>query len=276
MPHLSLHRRPAARIVASVLLAALLLGGCARLQNFSFRRAPASGTAAVSTAPPDMATLRSAVAATPNNAIAQARLADAAETAGLHAEAAAALVRVVALDGTTPERMVRLGGLRLRAGERAAAEEAFVSARAQSPRHAPALAGLALAYDLGGDRARAQDAYRQALAIAPGDWTIRGNQALSLLLAGRSRDAERALAAAERDAATPRRARHNLALVLAARGEHARVVRLLRLDMGPGEAEALALEFRGFADWLAAAPPGDAGAALFQPATVAVAAGGGR
>jgi hypothetical protein len=42
---------------------------------------------------------------------------------------------------------------------------------------------------------------------------------------------------------------------MASMGKHAETVRLLRVDMGPAEAEMLAQEFREFATWLNALPP---------------------
>ncbi|WP_203074321.1 tetratricopeptide repeat protein [Falsiroseomonas ponticola] len=253
-----------ARILLLALPCVVTVAGCARLPNPLAARPQAAAVPA----PRPLDQLRAAAQASPDDRIAQARLADAAEAAGLHAEASAALQRVIELDGTSPERLVRLGSMHLRAGNLAAAEAAFTSARALSPRHAGAHAGLALTFDMLGDTARAQEAYRQARIVAPNDWTIRSNQAVSLLLAKRLAEAERTLAPAEREADAPQRARHNLALILAARGEHARVVRLLRRDAAGTDAEALALEFRSFAEWLATAPEAEASALLLQPATL--------
>jgi Flp pilus assembly protein TadD len=242
----------------------LAVAGCARLPNPLAARPQAAAVPA----PQPIDALRAAAQASPQDRFAQARLADAAEAAGFHAEASAALQRVIDIDGSTPERLVRLGTMHLRAGNLAAGEAAFAGARALAPRHAGAAAGLALTFDMAGDTARAQEAYRQARTVAPNDWTIRSNQAVSLLLAKRLPEAERTLAPAEREADAPQRARHNLALILAARGEHARVVRLLRRDAAGTDAEALALEFRSFAEWLATASEAEASALLLQPATL--------
>ncbi len=256
--------RHLARITLVALACAVTVAGCGRVPNPLLARQQAPAVPAAR--PIDQ--LRAAAQASPDDRFAQARLADAAEAAGLHAEASAALQRVIDLDGSTPERLVRLGTMHLRAGNLAAAEAAFSGARAIAPRHAGAHAGLALTFDMLGDTARAQEAYRQARIVAPNDWTIRSNQAVSLLLAKRLPEAERTLAPAEREADAPQRARHNLALILAARGEHARVVRLLRRDSAATDAEALALEFKNFAEWLSTASEAEASALLLQPATL--------
>ncbi len=255
--------------------AVLLLGGCARQPDGTGFTLPSFlSSRPAGSVPPAQSVdgLRVAAVARPGDALAQARYADAAERAGQFAEAAAALARVITLDGATPERTARLGGLHLRARNLPAAESAYLDSRNLSPRYATAHAGLALTYELGADRARAQEAWRQAVAMAPNDWTIRGNQALSLVLAGRAAEAERSLSAAERQTNVPQRARHNLALVLQVRGQHERTVRLLRMEMGPAEAEGLAQEFAIFAEWLRTAEPGEATLALFPPASLAVAA----
>lgn len=254
----------ATRVALVALACVATVAGCGRVPNPLTARPQAPAVPA----PRPLDQLRAAAQASPGDRIAQTRLADAAEATGLHAEASAALQRVIDLDGSTPERLVRLGTMHLRAGNLAAAEAAFTSARGIAPRHAGAHAGLALTFDMLGDTARAQDAYRQARTAAPNDWTIRSNQAVSLLLAKRLPEAERTLAPAEREADAPQRARHNLALILAARGEHARVVRLLRRDAAGTDAEALALEFKSFAEWLATAPEAEASALLLQPATL--------
>jgi hypothetical protein len=80
-------------------------------------------------------------------------------------------------------------------------------------------------------------------------------------MSGRAQQAAQLLRDAETDPATPRRARHNLALAFAASGEEARAVRLLRLEMGPVEAETLTTEMRAFAGWLARTGPTRAAAA---------------
>ena len=253
----------------------LLLGGCARQPDGTGSTLPSFlNTRPAGAVPPAQSVdgLRAAAVARPDDAFAQARYADAAERAGQFAAAATALTRVITLDGATPERAGRLGGLHLRARNLPAAESAFLDSRNLSPRYATAHAGLALTYELGGDRARAQEAWRQAVAMAPNDWTIRGNQALSLVLAGRAAEAERSLGAVERQTNVPQRARHNMALVLQVRGQHERTVRLLRMEMGPTEAEGLAQEFAIFAEWLSTASPGEATLALFPPASLAVAA----
>jgi Flp pilus assembly protein TadD len=183
--------------------------------------------------------LREAVRQQPQDGALRERLALAAERAGRDGEAAQALRDAIALLGPSPSRWLALGRLELRAGNTAAAAEAFAQANELSPGDATALAGLGLAQDLSGEPAQAQQAYRAALALAPRDWGTRANYALSLILSGQPRSAAEALAEAEYAPDAPRRARHNLALALAATAQPDRVVRLLRLDMGPTEAAAM-------------------------------------
>ena len=192
--------------------------------------------------PAAMQTLREAAARNPRDAALQERMAVAAERGGQEAEAAQSLRNVIALQGPDPQRLMTIGRLELRAGNPAAAIDAYGQARAQSPSSVTALAGLGLAYDLAGDQVRAQESYRAALALSPRDWSIRANLAMSLMLSGGTREAVDVLADAEFAPDAPRRARHNLALALSASGRPGRTVRLLRLDMGPTEATAMAQE----------------------------------
>lgn len=241
---------------AAPMLLALALGGC---QQLGLGRAaqPATGV------PTTVAELRQAVAAQPEDAQLLARLADQAEREGNAAEAASALDRLITLQGPSGRRLVRLGAARLRTGEYPLAAAAFAAARQQAPSDVVAASGHALALDLMGDAAGAREAHARAVQLAPNDLTIRGNHALSLVLAGRAQEAVALLAPVERDRAAPRRARHNLALALAAAGDQPRVVRVLRIDMGAGDAERLASDFRAWAESLPALTHAQAAAALF-------------
>ena len=252
----------------------MVLGGCSRMPQismpqFGFTRAAPAGSSAAQ----QLVAARRAATADTNSGAAQVRLAETAEAAGQFNEAAEALSKAITLDGGTADTQTRLGSLRLRAGNRSGAADAYSAALQQSPGHAPALGGIALLQSLLGDRAMAVESWRRAAGAAPEDWTLRSNYALSLLIAGRAEEAERVLNSAERELSAPQRARHNFALILAARSQHARVVRLLRAEMGPAEAEVMAIEFRDFADWLVTASPGEAAETLFRapPATAAVA-----
>ena len=199
--------------------------------------------------------LREAVQQRPQDGALREKLALAAERAGRDGEAAQALREAIALLGPTPPRLMALGRLELRAGNTAAAAEAFAQANALAPGNAAALGYLGLAQDLSGDPARAQEAYRAALLLAPRDWGIRANYAMSLLLTGQARTATEALAEAEYAPDAPRRARHNMALALAAIAQPDRAVRLLRLDMGPAEAAAMGQELTAVAGQLDPVPP---------------------
>jgi Flp pilus assembly protein TadD len=191
--------------------------------------------------------LREAARQRPQDGGLRERLALAAERAGRDGEAAQAMRDAIALQGPSLPRLLALGRLELRAGNTAAAAEAFAQANALSPASAAALGGLGLARDLDGDPAQAQEAYRAALVLAPRDWGIRANYALSLMLARQPQQAAEVLAEAEYAPEAPRRARHNLALALAGTGRPERAVRLLRLDMGPAEAEAMTQELTAVA-----------------------------
>ncbi|WP_431267961.1 hypothetical protein [Dankookia sp. P2] len=201
-----------------------------------------------------MEVLREAVQQRPQDGALREKLAMAAERAGRDGEAAQALREAIGLLGPTPPRLMALGRLELRAGNTAAAAAAFAEANALAPGNAAALGALGLAKDLSGDPAQAQEAYRAALLLAPRDWGIRANYAMSLLLSGQARTAAEALAEAEYAPDAPRRARHNLALALAATARPDRAVRLLRLDMGPAEAAAMGQELTAIAGQLDPAP----------------------
>nr|WP_241671483.1 hypothetical protein [Dankookia rubra] len=198
--------------------------------------------------------LREAVQRAPQDGALREKLALAAERAGRDGEAAQALGEAIALLGPTPSRLLALGRLELRAGNAAAAAAAFADANARAPGNPAVLGSLGLAQDLSGDPARAQDAYRAALLLAPRDWGIRANYAMSLLLTGQAGTAAEMLAEAEYAPDAPRRARHNLALALAATARPDRAVRLLRLDMGPAEAAAMGQELTAIAGRLDPSP----------------------
>ena len=262
------HGRRAAPLLG--LAAALLLGACqatggeglaaaggsapglslqARLRLAEATDAEQGGTAAT------YAVLSEAAAASPNDIALQERLAGLAEQNQRWDEAAAALRRVVAR-APTQERLVRLGRIELRLGAPSAVDT-WRRAVASGGRSVEALTGLGLAYDLANDHAAAQRSYRDALAIEPGNWTAAANLGMSLMLSRQPAAAIEALAAAERDASAPPRARHNLAIALAMAGQEARMLRVLRSEPGrtPQQADALAGEVREFARWLATREP---------------------
>jgi Flp pilus assembly protein TadD len=195
------------------------------------------------------AVLREAAQRSPRDAATQERLAAAAERSNQPTEALMAMRAAVAAQPTFP-RLLALGRLELRTGDPAEAVNAYSRAVSEQPRSIEALSGLGLGYDILRQHGDAQTVYLRGLAIAPGDWALRSNLGLSQLMSGQRAAAIGTLGEAEFDPTAPRRARHNLALALAADGQHARVVRLLRTDMGPTEAETLAQQFRGFATWL--------------------------
>jgi Flp pilus assembly protein TadD len=192
--------------------------------------------------PASVAVLRQAAQERPRDAALRERWATAAERAGLDAEAAQALREAIALDGPSRARLLALGRLQLRTGDVAAAAATFTEARDMAPADPAVLDGLGLAQDLAGNPAQAQESYRAALALAPRNWGVRANYAMSLLLSGQSPQAVEILAEAEYAPAAPHRARHNLALALVATGQPDRALRLLRLDMGPVEAEQVCQE----------------------------------
>ncbi|MBR0664232.1 hypothetical protein GXW71_07670 [Roseomonas hellenica] len=245
-------------LLPAMALAALALMGCAeqrprgtlseaarlRLTEAMDRNNPAAPDAA------SLAVLRDTAARNPSDIQAQERLAQGALAAGFPAEAATALRRALAVSGPVQSRLLELGRAEIRAGNATGAIEAYRQAQAAGPPNPAIFGGLGLAYDMAGDSASAEEAHRRAVAMAPQDWTLRGNLALSLLFAGRAPEGVRALSAAESDNAAPRRARHNLALLLTADGQMARAVRVLRMDMGPAEADAMARDFQAFAQWV--------------------------
>lgn len=176
-----------------------------------------------------------------------ARIAAEAERAGRWPEAMAAQRALLAHEGPSERRLVAIGRILLRQEDAEGAAAAFAQAAAIAPRSVAALAGLGLAHDLRRDRAAAQEAYRRALAVMPANWPVRSNLAVSLVASGRHGEAQAALADAEWSAEAPTYARHNLAMAFAAEGQAERAVRVLRAEMGPVEAQALAEDLGAFA-----------------------------
>jgi Flp pilus assembly protein TadD len=249
--------RPARRVAAALMLAALAACGTpqgadptldSRLRLSEAAEAtPARARAALPAA-------REAAQRAPNDAVAQERLAITAERAGSPTEAVQALRRAIALQGPTPSRLLALGRMQMLAGDTQGAIQTYTEARALAPNDPSAAGALGLALDVAREHQRAQVEHRAALALSPGDWTLRSNYAMSLLLTAQAPEAVRVLADAEFAVDAPRRARHNLALAMAATGQRAQVVRILRVDMGPAEAEAMAQEFSAFGAWMNALP----------------------
>ena len=192
--------------------------------------------------PASVEVLRQAVRERPRDAALRERLALAAERAGMEAEAAQAMREAMILDGPSRSRLLALGRLQLRMSDAAAAAATFSEARAMAPSDPAVLDALGLAQDLAGNAAQAQESYRAAMALAPRNWGVRANYAMSLLLSGQAPKAVEVLAEAEYAPAAPHRARHNLALALVTSGRPERALRLLRLDMGPTEAEQVCEE----------------------------------
>jgi tetratricopeptide (TPR) repeat protein len=250
--------RPASRRIglaraSGLLLLGAVLAGCQNVPRLPFM----PGSAALTSA-------RNAATAQPEDPEALARLADAAERAGTPSEAAAALDRLIELQSPTAPRLMRLGSARLRNGDYQAAANAFAAARQLAPSDAVAASGHGIALDLLGDGPGALEAHGRAVALNPNDLTLRGNQALSLIIARRAGEAVQLLSPVERDRASPRRVRHTLALALAAGGDQNRLVRLLRIEAGAGDAERQASEFRAYAEALAGMSHADAAAAMFR------------
>ncbi|MFQ3622353.1 MAG: tetratricopeptide repeat protein, partial [Acetobacteraceae bacterium] len=199
--------------------------------------------------------LRAETARSPNDPAAWERLAAFHDRQGQLPEAVEALRRAVAIRGPAFPSLMALGRLELRLGNGEGAVQAFDQARRLSPGSPEAHGGLGLAHDLVGDHRAAQAAYRQALALVPGNWTHRANLSMSFLMSGQPPLAVEPVAEAEWNTAAPRPARHNLGLALAAMGERERVVRLLRTEMGPVDAQIVADQMRQFALWLVGTSP---------------------
>lgn len=202
-----------------------------------------------------LAVLREAARERPSDVALQVQHAQAAEQSGQFAEAAEALRNAMAREGASEARLTAIGRLLLRAGDGEGAAAAFEQAVSLAPRSASAAAGLGLARDMAGDRAAAQAAYRRGLAVAPTDWTLRSNLGMSLIASGQPAEAARVLGDAEFLPGAPAHARHNLALAYASQGLLERAVRVLRADMGPSEAQAMAQEMSAFSRWLAPVQP---------------------
>ncbi len=263
VPPIAMPRPRRAALPLGALAALLLLGACQTPAEAPgqpsletrLRLSEAVDTARGEGAQATLATLRAAAAAEPRNILLQERLAGAAEREGAPAEAAQAMRRAIAAGGPTLARQMALGRAELLAGQGQAAIDAYAIARRLSPESPAAAGALATAFDIARDHAAARQHHEAALRQAPSDWTLRSNYGLSLVMAGRPEEAVRILGDAAHVADAPRRARHNLALALAALGRRAEVASLLRAD-GVAEARgAMPEDFEAFAAWLRSLPP---------------------
>lgn len=214
---------------------------------------------------PDLATLRAAVRARPNDVVARTALAEGLQAAGALPEALVEIDRALAIGPATPERLRLQGRLALRQRDPAKAEAAYRAANIAEPGRIDTLTGYGVALGLLGRFTEAQVPLRAALDQRPTDWVLRGNLAFALVNANEATSAVAVLVEAETDSSAPRSARHNLGLALVAAGQQDRAERVLRLDMGRVEAVELANAFARYVEGIRQRPavPG-AGAALPQ------------
>ena len=127
--------------------------------------------------------LRKAVELLPGQSRPRSLLGIALERAGDFAAAAEAFAAAVSLDPNDTEALVHLADLDLQLKKPADAEKNFRLVLSHDPNSAPALRGLALSLDAQG-KPEAVDAYRNYLAVAPRDAEVR-TRFLHLLVANK-------------------------------------------------------------------------------------------
>jgi tetratricopeptide (TPR) repeat protein len=127
---------------------------------------------------------RSAVTAHPTCALCRQKLGGVLQTAGLHREAEAELIRAIALRPERPTAHNSLGALYVDQGRLGEAEAEFREAIRLSPQYAEATANLGALYARQRRYAEALPFLRRAVALSPQFGNARGNLAFALDNAG--------------------------------------------------------------------------------------------
>jgi Flp pilus assembly protein TadD len=102
---------------------------------------------------------------------------------------------------------------------------------AADPKHARALNGAGIAFDLLGRAQEAQKSYRAALALQPDDRAARNNLGLSLALSGYYDQAIAELSKLTLEQRATPRMRQNLALALSLKGDDAAAAKVAHADL---------------------------------------------
>lgn len=235
-----------ARLAATLLLLAGLLGGCSTLNRegtpAETEAGPGAGQAARllrmgddAAAAGDVATAASlygrALALAPGDVDAARRLGEALLRAGRHQEAIEAFRRVLAARPGDPEASRGSARALLAIGRPDAALARLEEAAALAPDDPRLLNARAVALDQLGRHAEAQELYRAGLARWPENPALRNNLGLSLTLAGRFEEAVAELQPLASGPQASPRARHNLAAAYALAGDVRAAEALLRPDL---------------------------------------------
>ncbi len=133
-----------------------------------------------------------------------------------------------------------LGRALLKAGDAEGASEALSRAAALNPRDAQALSVLGASLDQQTKHTEAREKYQAALAIAPDDVGVMNNLAMSYSLQGKLPEAESVLrkAAAHPNSKSTPRIRQNLALVVGLQGRFDEAKKIASEDLPPDQVEA--------------------------------------
>lgn len=138
------------------------------------------------------------------------------------------------LDPSNIENMIGAGQAHMARHEPLQAQKEFRAALEKAPSNVSALNGLGVALDAVEKHTQAQKYYQKALAIEPGNKAVRNNYGLSLALNG---DHDKAVAElsplAKESGEVGRKARQNLALSFAMRGDFVNASRWAQIDLKP-------------------------------------------
>jgi Flp pilus assembly protein TadD len=138
------------------------------------------------------------------------------------------------LDPSDVASMVGAGQAHMARHEPLQAQKAFREALAKEPQNVAALNGLGVALDAVESHGLAQENYQKALGIEPGNQAVRNNYGLSLALSGLHEQAvAELLPLAKEEGEVGRKARQNLALSYAMRGDFVTASRWAQIDLKP-------------------------------------------
>jgi len=240
----------AGRGVALVLVAGLVLGGCAGKYAQNNQPPPPSGTVSTDTL---------------------MKLADQARESGDLGTAAGFYQRAHEMDPGSIQPLLQLGSIWAAMHQPKSAADAWQAALAIDPANTTALRGFAnakiqsgdpagaisplqtaarlqpdwrvqnslgVADDMLADHAAAQAAYRAGLGLAPGNLQLTSNLGLSLALGGDFAQALPMLEKAAQDPTATPRQRQNLALAYGLSGNDQKAAQFLKVDLDPAMVQA--------------------------------------
>lgn len=140
------------------------------------------------------------------------------------------------LDPSNLENKIGAGQAYMARHEPLLAQKEFKAVLEKDPANVTALNGLGVALDATEHHREAQKYYKKALQIAPANNAVRNNYGLSLALSGRHDEAVEELSPlAKEDGPVGRKARQNLSLSFAMRGDFVTASRWAQVDQKPDD-----------------------------------------